>query len=328
MTALDLKRAAEAMPAVRLVRGDTVKLEPVRWLWPGFLPAGMLTVLGGAPGCGKTTIALSMAAVITHAGRWPDGVGCSAAGDVLVWSGEDGQSVTAARLKAAGANMQRVHFIDSVTGEAGGPFDPARDMPLLEAAAAGLAAPRLLIVDPIVSAVAGDSHRNAEVRRDLQPVVDLAQRLGCAVLGITHFTKGTTGRDPVERITGSLAFAALARLVLVAAKIKPAPGKDDADRRVLSCSGCSQVEPRGSRSGTASPARPPGPAGRLGRGEKICGAGSPSRPEPSLGGCSHSGGALRATGREGERGRADDCAGAVPGRPWGGHSGGRPRRSR
>lgn len=33
--------------AVRLVRGDTVALEPVRWLWNGFLPAGMLTILGG-----------------------------------------------------------------------------------------------------------------------------------------------------------------------------------------------------------------------------------------------------------------------------------------
>ena len=41
--------------AVRLIRGDAVPLEPVRWLWPGFLPAGMLTILGGAPGCGKPT---------------------------------------------------------------------------------------------------------------------------------------------------------------------------------------------------------------------------------------------------------------------------------
>ena len=59
---------------------------------------------------------------------------------------------------------------------------------------------------PIVSAVAGDSHKGAEVRRALQPVVTLAQRLGCAVLGITHFSKGTNGRDPVERVTGSIAF--------------------------------------------------------------------------------------------------------------------------
>jgi hypothetical protein len=77
---------------------------------------------------------------------------------------------------------------------------------------------RLIILDPIVSAVAGDSHKNAEVRRSLQPVADLAASSGCAVLGITHFSKGTQGRDPTERLTGSLAFGALARIVLVAAK--------------------------------------------------------------------------------------------------------------
>ena len=221
------------MPAVRLVRGDAVALEAVRWLWPGFLPAGMLTILGGSPGCGKTTIALSLAAIVTRGGSWPDGTRCKQPGDVLIWSGEDGNAVTAARLVAAGADMARVHFIDGVNSGDGDAFDPGRDMLLLEATAGALAAPRLLILDPIVSAVAGDSHKGAEVRRSLQPVVTLAQRLGCAVLGITHFSKGTGGRDPVERVTGSIAFAALARLVLVAAKVKGEPGDEGEARRVL-----------------------------------------------------------------------------------------------
>jgi putative DNA primase/helicase len=79
--------------------------------------------------------------------------------------------------------------------------------------------PALLIVDPIVSAVSGDSHKNAEVRRSLQPLVDLAQSRRCAVLGISHFSKGSKGADPVERVTGSLAFGALARIVLATAKL-------------------------------------------------------------------------------------------------------------
>ena len=208
-------------------------MEPVHWLWRGFLPSGMLTILGGAPGCGKTTIALSLAAIVTRGGIWPDGPRCTEPGDVLIWSGEDANAVTAARLVAAGADMRRVHFIDGITGEDGGAFDPGRDMELLEATAEKLAAPRLLILDPIVSAVAGDSHKGAEVRRSLQPVVALAQRLGCAVLGITHFSKGTGGRDPVERVTGSIAFAALARVVLVAAKVKAESGDEAEERRVL-----------------------------------------------------------------------------------------------
>ncbi len=208
-----------------------MKLEPVRWLWRGFLPAGMLTILGGSPGCGKTTIAMSLAAPATRGGMWPDGSRCVSPGDVVVWSGEDPAAVIAARLKAAGADMSRVHFVGGVSDGEG--FDPGRDMQLLEATMAGLATPRLLILDPVVSAVAGDSHKSAEVRRSLQPVVDLAHRLGCAVVGITHFSKGTAGRDPVERVTGSIAFAALARMVLVAAKVKPEPGDDGEPRRLL-----------------------------------------------------------------------------------------------
>jgi len=231
----DLNRAAALAPtpAVRLIRGDAVALEPVRWLWRGFLPAGMLTILGGSPGCGKTTIALSLAAAVTRGGAWPDGTRCTDPGDVVIWSGEDGHAVTAARLVASGADMQRVHFIDGITGSEGEAFDPGRDMLLLEATVEKLLAPRLLILDPIVSAVAGDSHKGAEVRRALQPVVTLGQRAGCAVLGITHFSKGTSGRDPVERVTGSIAFAALARLVLVAAKVKSDAGDDAEPRRVL-----------------------------------------------------------------------------------------------
>lgn len=220
-------------PAVRLIRGDAVELEPVRWAWREYLPRGMLTILGGAAGCGKTTIAGSFASIMTRAGAWPDGSRCTEAGDVLFWSGEDAHTVIAARLAAAGADMQRVHFVDGVSGdvEGDGAFDPGRDMLLLETAAERLPNLQLLILDPIVSAVTGDSHKNAEVRRALQPVVALAQRTGCAVLGITHFSKGTAGRDPVERITGSLAFAALARLVLVAAKVKT--DDDEEPRRVL-----------------------------------------------------------------------------------------------
>lgn len=236
MTAMqDLsKLASAASDAVSLVRGDEIPLEPVRWLFPGYLPLGMLAIIGGAPGTGKTTLALALAATTTRGrergARWPDGALAGAAGDVLVCSTEDAAPVLAARLVAAGADMTRVHFVKGLAN--GEEFDPARDMPLLEAEASKLPALRMLILDPIVSAVSGDSHKGAEVRRSLQPVVSLAQRAGCSVLGITHFSKGTAGRDPVERITGSIAFAALARVVMVAAKVR-GEGVDAEPRRLL-----------------------------------------------------------------------------------------------
>jgi putative DNA primase/helicase len=89
---------------------------------------------------------------------------------------------------------------------------------------------RLIIVDPIVSAVTGDSHKNTETRRALQPLVDLAASMDAALVGITHFSKGGQGSDPTQRVVGSVAFTAVARVVLVAAKVQ---GEDGEDRRIL-----------------------------------------------------------------------------------------------
>ncbi len=224
-------RAQEAVPRVVLQCAADVVPEPVRWLWPDWLALGKLHILAGAPGQGKTTIALALAATVTTGGRWPDGTRCPA-GNVLVWSGEDDPADTLLpRLLAAGADRSRVFFVTGARiGGRVEPFDPARDMAALQVQAASIGDVRLIIVDPVVSAVTGDSHKNTEVRRALQPLVDMAASMGAALLGITHFSKGGQGQDPASRVVGSIAFTAVARVVLVAAKAK---GEDGEDRRIL-----------------------------------------------------------------------------------------------
>lgn len=195
--------------------------EPIHWLWNGWLAKGKLHIFAGAAGTGKTTIAIALAATITTGGRFPDGSKCPQ-GSVLIWSGEDSPADTLVpRLMAAGADLSKVHFIcDTTANYESRAFDPATDMQSLMLKAASITDLALLIIDPIVNAVAGDSHKNGEVRRALQPVVDFGEKLNCAVLGITHFSKGGQGKDPLERVTGSLAFGALARIVLVTTKIQ------------------------------------------------------------------------------------------------------------
>lgn len=216
---------------VMLTRGDSLTPEPVQWLWPGWLALGKLAILAGAPGTGKTTTALALAATVTRGGYWPDGH-LATAGDVLIWSGEDDAADTLLpRLMAAGADRSRVYFVGEVRedGEAR-PFDPATDTAELLQAASRLPALRFILVDPVVSAVAGDSHKNTEVRRGLQPLVDFAAQAGAALVGITHFSKGGAGQDPAQRVTGSIAFTAVARVVLACAKVKDEQGNE---RRIL-----------------------------------------------------------------------------------------------
>jgi putative DNA primase/helicase len=206
---------------VELLRGSTIEPEPISWIMEGHLARGKVHILGGKPAAGKTTLAISIAAIVTTGGTLPDGSQCQP-GQVVIWSGEDDPKDTLVpRLIAAGADLDRVHFVSgAIENDETIPFDPAKHMCGLAEALEGLQDVALLIVDPIVSAVAGDSYKNAEVRRALQPLADLAAKSNCAVLGITHFTKGTGGRDPVERLTGSLAFGAVARIVLLAANVE------------------------------------------------------------------------------------------------------------
>lgn len=228
--------------SVELVCARDLKPEPIDWLWDGWLAQGKLHIFGGAPGTGKTTISMGLAAKVTIGGRWPDS-SKAPAGNVVVWSGEDDPKDTLIpRLALSGADLSRVFFISEVRqGDERRTFDPARDMEPLRRKLAEIGEVRLLVVDPIVSAIAGDSHKNAEVRRGLQPLVDMAGAMGCAVLGITHFSKGTGGRDPVERLTGSIAFGGLARVVLVAAKHQEAG--DDGRTVRLFCRSKSNIGP-------------------------------------------------------------------------------------
>ncbi len=231
--AIDIPQPEEVV----LLRGDALTPEPINWLWPGWLAAGKMHILGGQAGTGKTTLALALAATLTAGGRWPDG-SRSPRADVVIWSGEDDPTDTLMpRLLAMGADMRRVHFVAGMTADGKRRvFDPASDMEALAAALRALGTVRLLIVDPIVSAISTDSHKNSETRRGLQPLVDLAASIKCTLVGITHFSKGTQGREPIDRITGSLAFAAVARVVMVAAK------DTEQDRRIL-CRAKSNIGP-------------------------------------------------------------------------------------
>lgn len=232
LTGMSKTPMAEAV-SVALVQGSNVRIEAIDWIWPGWLAAGKLHLIGGSPGTGKTTIATSLAATITNGGHWPDGSRAKR-GSIVFWSGEDDISDTLApRLVASGADMARVYMLSGA--HQGGepiPFDPAHHMPALQDALTAIPDVRLIVVDPIVSAIAGDSHKNADVRRGLQPLVDMGMQLGAAVLGVTHLSKGTAGRDPAERITGSIGFVALARVVFLTVR-QQADGDEPARRLLL-----------------------------------------------------------------------------------------------
>ncbi len=216
---LDLSSLPVESDEPRLASAAGRRPRKISWLWGGWLARGKMHILAGEKGVGKSTLLYDFLATVTSGGAWPDGTQAEV-GNVVVWSSEDDFDDTILpRFLAAGGNPAKLFPVEMVVCSDGVErhFDPAHDMAYLLREIRKLGNVAAILIDPIVSAVTGDSHKNAETRRGLQPLVDLAEDCGAALIGITHFTKGTEGRNPVDRVTGSLAFAAIARIVLCAA---------------------------------------------------------------------------------------------------------------
>ena len=205
--------------------------ERVTWLWDGRLPAGKLVTLDGDPGLGKSTLALTFAAIVTTGGRWPDGSYCKHPGDVVLLSAEDGLADTIRpRCDAAGANPDRIHAVQGVPIDEDGTLRPPTlaDITHLRELVDRTGA-RLVIIDVLMAylPVSTDSHRDQDVRVILARLAGLADATGATVLLLRHLNKGK-GVDPLYRGGGSIGIVGAARAgLLVAAD----PG--DEDVRVL-----------------------------------------------------------------------------------------------
>ena len=62
---------AKHEPALELISAKDVKVRPVKWLWPFFIPKGKITLLQGDPGDGKSTFMLTLAAYMTRGDPLP-----------------------------------------------------------------------------------------------------------------------------------------------------------------------------------------------------------------------------------------------------------------
>lgn len=214
---------------------SSVKPEAVRWLWPGKIAIGKLTLIAGDPGLGKSMITASLAAHVTSGRPWPGGGTCPPQGDVLFISAEDDPADTIRpRLDAAGADPERVHIVTGVEcpNDRGGTdrrlLSLRKDPEAIAAAVRSMQACRLIIVDPVSAYLDGaDSHNNAEVRALLAVLSDLAREIGAAIVVVTHLNKGSGG-SALYRSTGSLAFVAAARAAWLVAR-----DKADKDRRLF-----------------------------------------------------------------------------------------------
>ena len=199
-------------PTGEVVLSNSGEVRVRGWIWEGHIEKGVYHIVGGVPGVNKTCLMLSFAATITRGGSWPDGTRARR-GNVVMWSGEDEIETTLRpRLLANGGDFSRMYFVSGfkVKGKQRR-FSPAHDMEALIKACVAIGNVKLVIIDSVSNAITKDSHNDSEVRQQLEPLLDFVQRTGAAIFGVTHFTKGSRGNDPLDRIMGSRAMGAVPR---------------------------------------------------------------------------------------------------------------------
>lgn len=213
-------------------RMSDVQAKPIRWLWPGRIARGKVSMLAGHPGLGKSQLTASLAAIVTTGGTWPvDKTSCER-GSVIFFSAEDdAEDTIRPRLEAAGADLERVFILDAVLDETGTrprAFNLTTDLPRLGEMFSHIGDVALVVIDPITAYLGGtDSHKNADIRALLSPLGELAAKHGAAVVCVSHLNKGGGG-EALLRVTGSLAFVAASRAAFLIVR-----DKEDKHRRLF-----------------------------------------------------------------------------------------------
>jgi hypothetical protein len=194
----------------------------VDWLDPPFLPWAELVTVNADGDTGKGLYSVHQAARVSR-GEFGEHrmVVFAVAEDAL-------DTVLKPRLLAADANLS---YIRTVHWRRKGTNDALRvpdDIPALEQALTFMNA-RMLVIDPLLSHLTAktNSHVDHEVRLALQPLVDLAHRTGCLVVGNGNFTKDKS-RGARTSAQGSGAFTNTPRIGLAMAY-----DDDDPDVRVV-----------------------------------------------------------------------------------------------
>jgi putative DNA primase/helicase len=216
---LERAKAANTPPppskGYTLVRASDVIPRSMDWLWCGHILRGSLELLTGLPGMGKSQVHCQFVACVTTGRPWPDGTNGRPARNVIMLTAEDCvNQIIVPRLVAAKADLERVHIFKKIRKDnKDRMFLLSEDMEILATAIADVGEVGLVTIDPITAYMGGkvDSHRATDVRSQLGPLAELAERTDVAFSAITHPAKNA-GQRAIDHFIGSQAFIAAARI--------------------------------------------------------------------------------------------------------------------
>lgn len=218
--------------------------QPTLWLWRNRVPLGDVTLLFGAGAIGKGRMLCSIIAAVTRG--WPVGTDTegSEPGDVIVIFPEDKpDEQVVKRLQAAGADLARVHDMTKLDSGSRFKLSASEKHPghlahlrgAIEELRGQGRNPRLVIIDPLAAVVGwGSIATNPGARHLIEPLQDMADVTGVAVLVVAHTTKagvlqGSAGLQQALRTVYRVAVdpANDAHRIVTVEKANNLPAMDD-----------------------------------------------------------------------------------------------------
>jgi hypothetical protein len=197
------------------VRAVDIAVRSLDWIWPGHLLRGAQELLSGLPDLCKSQVQIYYIACATARLPWPDGSPAIEPINVIMLTAEDTlDQIVVPRLIAAGADTNRVHIVKCIKAdEHNRQFLLNEDLYRLEYLVKKIGNVGLVTLDPITAYMGGklDSHRATDVRAQLGPLKDFAERHNTAVSTITHPPK-KTGQRAIDHFIASQAFIAACRV--------------------------------------------------------------------------------------------------------------------
>ncbi len=220
-----LRRIAEKV----LVTAEGIDPDGIDWIWEPYLPAGAVTLMAGAPGCGKSFLSIALAAELSR-GLTPFHRKRTGKVPTAILSLEDDPARTIVpRLKACGADLGEILIFDWRHPEADSldtlSMREGTEGELLRVLREGvkLHGLRLVIIDTLTAFTPArmDGHEAVAVRQMMKPMARFASDCGVAVLVICHARKRSS-HDSTHgvqaTVLGSVDYVAACRSALLVQK--------------------------------------------------------------------------------------------------------------
>jgi putative DNA primase/helicase len=200
--------------AYELVRASDVVMRAKNWLWTGHLLRGALELTTGVPGLGKSQTQCSFVACATTGSVWPDGSMGAEPVNVIMVTAEDAlEQEVIPRLRAANADLDRVHILKRIRrNKQNRMFLLSEDIETLADAIRDVGNVGMVTLDPITAYMGKiNSHHATDVRGQLGPLAEMAERMQVAISAITHPPKASS-QKAIDHFIGSQAFIAAGRI--------------------------------------------------------------------------------------------------------------------